>query len=181
MRINNTSKHGFRRWWKKNSWTVLFSVLSAIASAIIGYLVGFNMDGFTKIKPTVQHTDSLVCVLNNNVTNYRHEVNHVSRNIFHDSNFGRKCKIGLNPKLPNHFISVAASNNPYNLEQDEKVYITWENKDDRCFYTKEAFVQISDNSPKSEAIFFMNKRMLSLIGINSNGIHEIYFKRAKKN
>lgn len=179
MSENNNRRK--RNWWKRNRWTILFSVLSAIGSAIIGYLVGFSLDGFTQISPSIQRIDSTVCVMNKNLVNYREEVNIATKNMFHDSNFGRKCKIGLNPNLANHFISVALSNNPYNLEQDEKVYITWENKDDRCFYTKEAFVQISDNSPKSEAIFFMNKRMLSLIGINSNGIHEIYFKRAKKN
>lgn len=60
MSENNNRRK--RNWWKRNRWTVLFSVLSAIGSAIIGYLIGFSLDGFTQISPSIHHIDSTVCV-----------------------------------------------------------------------------------------------------------------------
>lgn len=167
-----------RRWWRKYK----DIVFSAIVSAAIGYLIGFYLDGFVNLKPTLENIENKTLALSDSIVKYRDEAGVSINYVKYNSVDGTICKIGINDNVHDHFVAVPAENG-HGLKQGEKIYLINVNESDFCIYTKIAFVQIVNNSPRSSADFFINKKMLRRLNIGedkfSEGVFTIHYKQEK--
>ncbi len=145
--------------------------LSCVASAIIGYLIGFYFDGVTKINPNIQKLGNKMDSL---TMHTKIAVEHIN---YYPSD-GISCKVGYNAKLEDHIASIA-TNNIYGLKDGDRIYITYK----KSFGSSSQLVMIQtfENSPESRADFFLNTKIFDELGIKGNSIYQgvfnMYFKK----
>lgn len=181
MGENNLPKNRRNKWWKRNRWNVLFTILGAIASGYIGYLIGFHVEVSTTVNDNIDTIKTEITNISACIKDYHEEVQSATKNISYNTRNGIKCDVGVNNNIKNYFVTVSALHNPHNLKQDDKLYFICENKNDRSLYCVEAYVDIVEVSPDSKAEFFLNNRMFEILGIKyPRGIYSLFFKRIPK-
>ena len=144
--------------------------------------MGFYLDGFTKIKPTLESINSTTKCISDSLIQYRKEANISIEYVKYNPINGIPCKVGINDNIHDHFVAVSADQS-HGLRQGEKIYLINVNESDFSIYTKIAFVQIVTDGPKGSADFYINKKMLKRLSIDQNrfsqGVFTIHYKQDK--
>lgn len=147
-------------------------VISALVSGVVGYLIGFYLDGFTRIGPTMNTIEAKVDSLSNCVNGYHEDASAVIDHINYSIDDGMKCKVGYNDRLDEH-VACTTPNNRYGLAEGDRIHII--NKKSFGRYSQMVIIQIIEEAPKSSADLFVNKNTLRELGIQGNNLSKGIF------
>lgn len=180
MKKEDQSKH--RKWWESVGGKIILTLLGAVVSGYIGFLVGVHIDVSTGIHDDIDTIKTRIASIDTCISTYHEAVQVATKNITYNNKNGMKCNVGINKYNPIFTVTVSRSYNPHNLHDDDKLIFLCVNKMNRSVYGVEAFVQLVDDSPESQAEFFLNPQMFQIMGINNpRGIYSLYFKKISQN
>lgn len=154
--------------WKK--W--FYTILSSVISVFIGITIGYWLNGLIKVEPKID-------TLNDKLKEHCDKTEIALKHIVYETNKGTLCKVGINPTLDDHIVSITAKE-AKGFEQGETIFIIYYKpgawKAIRCD------IEIVDEDNKSEAKFFINEKMCEELGFDKEvakkkGTLNMYFKR----
>lgn len=166
-------------WFKRNQ-ELIFSTLLSI---VMGCLVGFYMDGFMGIKPTLEKLQNTTTNLSDSIAKYHKEATIYMDFVRNIPETGIGCKLGINDKLSDRTVAIVTDKS-HGFVDGDRICLINIDRNDLSIHKTTVFVQLVKDNSQSDADFFVNNKTLNSLNIpNSSrtrqGVFNIYYEKAK--